>query len=101
MTIVAVSISTFQMIPDFERIVGRPHHVYTQTQIQPILSRFAEHPTLTRGTLSQISRDTGIPRQTLRDWHMKLQEPGNEDWFPQAYGHPNRRVFAATTDAAI
>jgi hypothetical protein len=40
------------MIPDFERIVGRPHRIYAHDKIEPILSWSRDWPTLPRGGLT-------------------------------------------------
>jgi hypothetical protein len=89
------------MIPRFPLIRKRQHRHYTKQEIGPILSWMSENAPLPRGALSQISVDTGIPLQTLSDWYHKVTEPGNEDWFPQIRGHPNRRVFDEQVEGAL
>jgi hypothetical protein len=89
------------MIPKFPRVGKRPHHVYTRSEIGPILSWLSQNNPLRRGAISQISSDTQIPHQTLSDWYHKVTEPGNEDWFPQTGGHPNRRVLNEQIEEAV
>jgi hypothetical protein len=77
---------TFKMSPAFQRVIKRPHRVYPHKQIDNVLNCLTQ-PELPRGPISQVSRDTGIPCQTLRDWHkQQIQETG-ENWFPLAQGH--------------
>ena len=43
---------------------------------------FLSQPTLPYGSIARIERDTGIPHQTLSEWHKIRKIPGNENWFP-------------------
>jgi hypothetical protein len=66
---------TFKMIPTFQRVVKRPHRVYTHKGIDHVLN-YLTQPEFPRGAIPQVSRDTGIPCQIVHDWHkQRTQEP--------------------------
>jgi hypothetical protein len=56
----------FKMILTFQRAIKRPHRAYTHKEIDDVLN-YLTQPELPRGAIPQISRDTEIPCQTLRD----------------------------------
>jgi hypothetical protein len=88
------------MIPTFQRVIKRPHRVYTHKEIDDVLN-YLTQPELPRGAIPQISRDTGIPCQTLRDWHQQRTQEAGENWFPLAQGHPEARALSAENEAGI
>jgi hypothetical protein len=90
----------FWMIPAFHRVIKRVHHVYTHRDIDDILE-YLSQPELPRGAISQISRDTGIPRQMLRDLHSQRSEEGGENWFPSGQGNSHARALSNTNEAGI
>jgi hypothetical protein len=55
---------------------------------------YLSQPELPPGAIAEISRDTGIPRQTLTDWHQKRIEEGGKDWFRLAQGYPKPELSA-------
>jgi hypothetical protein len=86
------------MIPTFRRVVARQHHVYQHYQIDDIVE-YLGTPPLVRGAMAKIARDTGIPRQTLSDWHQaRMRDP---NWFPSALGHPRARALSESSEASI
>jgi hypothetical protein len=92
------SIPQPDMIPTFKRVVRRSHHISTHDEIDDLLD-YLTMPSLERGTIAKISRDTGIPFQTLRDWRqLRATDP---DWFPLANGQPKARAFDPKSEATI
>jgi hypothetical protein len=91
---------TGSMIPAFPWVIKRPHYIYTHPEIDNVLD-YLSQPELPPGAIAEISRDPGIPRQTLMDWHQKRIEEGGEDWFPLAQGHPKARDLSAENEAGI
>jgi hypothetical protein len=87
-------------IPSFPRLVKRDHRVYDNDTIAPILDYLSQE-VLPWGYLPKISKDTGIPKQTLSDWRRHRRSPEGRDWFPLANGHPNKRIFSETQEEAI
>ena len=92
--------SELMLIPKFEKVTSRMHRSYDISEILPIL-QFLSHPSLPRGSITKISNDTGIPHQTLSDWHRIRSTPGKSDWIPNEDGHPNRRIFSPETEDII
>jgi hypothetical protein len=88
------------MIPAFQRMIRRPHRVYTHKEIDDVRN-YLTQPELPRGAIPQISRDTGIPHQTLRDWHKQQTQEAGENWFPLAQGQPQARALSAENEAGI
>jgi hypothetical protein len=86
------------MIAASQRAIKRSHHIYNHREIDDVLE-YLSQPEPPRGAIAEISRDTGIPRQTLTDWHQKRIEEGGEDWFPLAQGHPKARALSAENEA--
>jgi hypothetical protein len=91
---------TFEMIPRFQRVVKRPHRVYAHKEIDDILNYLAQAD-LSRGAIPQISRDTGIPCKTMRDWHRQRTQGVGENWFPLAQGHPQTRALSAENETGF
>jgi hypothetical protein len=58
----------------FKRIVKRPHRHNRRTEIQPILE-YLSQPILPYGSIARISKDTGIPTQTLSAWSHHRRDP--------------------------
>jgi hypothetical protein len=52
------------LVPRFERIGGRPHRNYAKENIDLILE-FLSQQYLPYGSVAEIVRQTGIPKQTL------------------------------------
>jgi hypothetical protein len=75
------------MIRVFHRVIKRAHHVYTHREIDDVLE-YLSQPKLLPGAIPQISRDTRIPLETLRDWQSQRSEEGDQKWFPLAQGYP-------------
>jgi hypothetical protein len=86
------------MIPTFKRVVKQQHHVYTHKEVDDILD-YLTTPSLERGAIARIARDTHVPEQTLRNWrHSRLADPS---WFPLEHGHPRARALDPQCEAAI
>jgi hypothetical protein len=79
-------------VPRFKKIVKRPHRIYCHEDIDDILI-YLSNPLLPLGALAQISRDTGIPIQTLSDWRKHRTSPNESCWFPLESDHPNKRAL--------
>jgi hypothetical protein len=79
-------------------VIKRPHGVYTHKEINDVLN-YLTQPELPRGAIPQISRDTGVPCQTLRDWHKQGTQEAGENWFSLAQGHRQARALSAENDA--
>jgi hypothetical protein len=88
------------VIPAFPRVIKRSHHVYTHREIDEGVY-YLSQPELPRGAIAEMSRDTGIPSQTLMDWRQKRIEEGGKNWFPLAQGHPQARGLSPENDAGI
>jgi hypothetical protein len=88
------------MIPTFQRVIKRPHRVYTHKEIDDVLNSLTQ-PELPRGAIPQISRDTGMPYQTPRDWHRQRIQEAGENWFPSAQGQRQTRALSAVNEAVI
>ena len=86
--------------PKFQRIENRKHSTYDHSEIEPILA-FLTLPLIPHGAITKISRDTGIPQQTLSDWRGIRTTPGREQWFPNQDGRENRRIFSRETELSI
>jgi hypothetical protein len=86
------------MIPTFKRVVKRPHHIYKREEVEDILA-YLSTSSLERGAIDKISRDTGIPNQTLHDWHRARVSDAN--WFPLASGHPRARALDPDCESGI
>jgi hypothetical protein len=86
------------MIPTFRCIVKRQHHIYKHQEVDNILE-YLTTPTLERGAITKIARDTGIPEGTLLDWHRHRRVDNN--WFPLDRGHPQTRALNSDNEAAI
>jgi hypothetical protein len=56
----------FKMISTFQRVIKRPHRGYAHKEIDSVLNYLTQRE-LPRGAIPRMSRDTGIPCQTLRD----------------------------------
>jgi hypothetical protein len=54
------------MIPGWNRVIKCAHHMDAHREIDNVLE-YLSQPELPRGAIAQISRDTGISCQTLRD----------------------------------
>jgi hypothetical protein len=91
---------TFKMIPTFQRVIKRPHRVYPHKEIDEVLNCLTQ-PELPRGAIPQMSRDTGIPCQTMRDWHKPRTQEAGENCFPLAQGRPHARTLSAENEAGI
>jgi hypothetical protein len=66
----------FKMIPTFQRVIKLPHRVHIHREIDDVFNYLTQLE-LSRGAITQVSRDTVIPCQTLRDWHkQRTQETG-------------------------
>jgi hypothetical protein len=87
-------------VPTFNRIVKNVHRTYQKNDIAVILD-FLLNPSLTRGSLTKVSDDTGIPVQTLFSWREHRTTREGKTWFPQCNGHPNRRIFAPGVEDSI
>ena len=92
------------MIPErnqkFGSIKKNPHQIYDKAKIAHVLDALSTK-ILPRGTISRIHEETWIPKSTLSDWHRIRTQPGNENWFPNCDGHPNRRMFNQETERQI
>jgi hypothetical protein len=88
------------MIPTFQRVIKHPHRVHTHKEIDDVLNYLTQSE-VPRGAIPQISRDTGIPTQTLSDWHKQQTQGAGENWFPLAQGHPQARTLSAENEAGI
>jgi hypothetical protein len=86
------------MIPTFKRVVKRPHHIYKREEVEDILI-YLSSPSLERRAIAEISRVTGIPNQTLHDWHRARIIDAN--WFPLASGHPQARALDPQCESGI
>jgi hypothetical protein len=86
------------MIPTFRRIVKRQHHIYKHQEVDYIFE-YLTTPTLERGAITKIARDTGIPEGTLCDWHR--HRCVDNSWFPLNRGHPQVRALSPDNEAAI
>jgi hypothetical protein len=86
------------MIPTFKRVIKRSHHIYSHDEVDEVLD-YLSAPSLKRGAIAKIARDTGIPEPTLRDWHR--QRVADATWFPLANGHPRARALDPHSEAAI
>jgi hypothetical protein len=84
------------MIPTFRHVVKRQHHIYHHSDIDDIIE-YLSAPDLDRGAIAKISRNTGIPDSTFRDWHR--HRLGDKNWFSLAEGHP--RALKPESEAAI
>jgi hypothetical protein len=84
--------------PTFKRLSKRQDHIYTHEEIDDVLD-YLSVPVLKRGAIAKIARDTGIPDQTIRDWH--CQRVADKIWFPLANGHPRARVLNPEIEAAV
>jgi hypothetical protein len=62
---------------------------------------FLSQQYLPYGSVAEIVRQTGIPKQTLNRWRQKRIDPRHADWRPYRDGHPNKRVFTDETEEAI
>jgi hypothetical protein len=60
------SVGSMLHIPHFARIVKPSHRHYRPAEIRPILE-YLDQPVLPDGAIARISKDTGIPKQTLSD----------------------------------
>ena len=87
-------------LPELGKIVKRQHTVYQERDICPILDHLSSGG-LKRGDISQISRETGIPHQTLADWAKIRTSPGKNEWFPQSEGHPMKRSLPQEIENSI
>ena len=63
-------------VPNFARIVKRDHRIYKEEEISQIMD-YLSTPELPFGAITKISRDTGIPKQTLSDWRQQRLKTGN------------------------
>jgi hypothetical protein len=79
----------FSMIPTFRRVVKHQHHIL----------EYLSATDLERGAIAKISRDTGTPDGTLRDWDRHRM--GDENWYPLAEGHLRARALNPKSEAAI
>jgi hypothetical protein len=59
-------------IPTFQKIVKRPHRIYKQKEIGPILDYFSQAELL-RAAIAKLHQDAGIPH------HGYSKEKGFED----------------------
>jgi hypothetical protein len=64
--------------------------------VNEILDYFATLD-LARSTLAKMSRDTGIPESTLRDWD--AYRTTDKNWFPLFKGHPQARALNPEDEA--
>jgi hypothetical protein len=87
-------------IPSFKRIVKRPHRHYRRSEIDPILNDLS-HPILPRGAITRISKDTGIPKQTLSEWAHHRRDPTTPNWVLFEAGRPLKRVLAPAVEASL
>jgi hypothetical protein len=87
-------------IPRFKQVVKRPHRIYKHSDIDDNLL-YLTNSELPRGAIATIAMDTGIPRQTISDWHHHRISPGGEEWFPLDSGHPNKSIFNEIQERAI
>jgi hypothetical protein len=67
------------MILAFHRVIKPGHHVYMHREIDDVFEDLSQ-PEPSRSAIPQISRDTGIPRQTLKDWHNQRSQKGGQNW---------------------
>jgi hypothetical protein len=88
------------MISPFQWVIKRPHHVQTHKETDDVLD-YLTRPGLPPGAIPQISRDTGIPCQTLREWHKQRTQEAGENWFPLTQGSPQARSLNAENEAGI
>ena len=86
------------MIPTFKRVLKRQHHIYTHNEVDDILE-YLGAPSLERGAIAKISRDTGIPDPTLRNW--RRFRLADKTWFPLGQGHPRSRALGSECEAGI
>jgi hypothetical protein len=88
------------MIPAFQRLIKRLHRVDIHKEIEDVLNCLTQLE-LPREAIPQISRETGIPCQALRDWHKQHNHEAGENWFPLAQGIPQARALSAEKGARI
>jgi hypothetical protein len=80
--------------------VKRDHRTYKHPVIETVLDCLSV-PNLDYGSIAYISRETGIPESTLRDWRRHRLDPDSSDWFPNCRGHPAKRVLPLEAESAI
>jgi hypothetical protein len=69
-------------------------------QIQPILEYLCQ-PILPYGSIARISKDTGIPKQTLSEWSHHRRDPTTPNWFPLEAGRPHKRALALEVEQSL
>jgi hypothetical protein len=85
-------------IPTFKRALKHQRRIDTHEEVDNILD-YLTTPDLARGAIAKISRDTGIPESTLRDW--PADRGVDENWFPLSKGHSQARAPNLEGQAAI
>jgi hypothetical protein len=88
------------MMTTFQRVFKRPHRSCPHKQIDDVLNCLTQ-PQLPRGVIPQASRDTGIAREILGDWHKQQTQDAGENWFPLAQGHPQARALSAGNETGL
>jgi hypothetical protein len=81
-------------------VIKRRHRVYPHKQIHDVFNCLTQSE-LRRGAIPQVSRNTGVPCQTLRDWHKQRTQEAGENWFPLAQGHTQAGALSAENEAGI
>ena len=53
------------------------------------------------GAIAKISKDTGIPKQTLSDWRRRRTSPGGQNWVPNPPTRPSKYALPKETEDSI
>jgi hypothetical protein len=94
------SVGSMLPLPHFAPIVERSHRHYRLAEILPILE-YLDQPILPYGAITRMSKDTGIPKQTLSDGAHQRREPAMPNWFPFESGCPLKHVLPPTVEEAL
>jgi hypothetical protein len=86
------------MIPTFKGVIKRKHRIYSPEEIDDRLA-YLTSLDRTRGAITKIWRDTGIPESTLRDWHVFRM--ADDTWLPLSKGHPQARTLNPDNETTI
>jgi hypothetical protein len=70
-------------IAHFRRLVKRLHRAYKYADTADTLDSLSQ-PVFPWDAISDISDQTGIPTQTLADWHKHRTNPEIYDWAPSS-----------------